>query len=86
MIVLNLFIGVILSGMDEAQQDADDAMAIGRKTGLRPLPTELAVLNEQLQALQTQLDRVARISAKDRRAHEVMVPGASIPDTAEAAE
>ncbi len=86
MIFLNLFIGVILSGMEEAQADAADEHATDRaaKAGtLRPLPEELAQLHLQLDALQAQLARINRITEKHDGAKEILVP----PDPAmEAAE
>ncbi|MEM7609683.1 MAG: ion transporter [Myxococcota bacterium] len=87
MIFLNLFIGVILSGMDEAQQDASDLAAEDRaeKTGaMRPLTEELESLHQQLEALQSQLSRVTRFASKNETAKEILVPGDA--PAAEAAE
>ena len=85
MIFLNLFIGVILSGMDEAQADANDearADRAMREGKMRPLPEELAILHEQLAKVEEQLARINRFAQKDEVLGEVMVP----PTTPEAAE
>lgn len=79
MIFLNLFIGVIISGMDEAQQEAEDATALERATRegkMRPLPEELALLHEQVNALQEQIARVSRGIASSEVASEILIaPG-----------
>lgn len=79
MIFLNLFIGVILSGMDEAQAEADAAAAQLRadKAGRKPatLHDELHKLQEQLAALQSQLSRVQRATDKVHDARELPIPG-----------
>ena len=90
MIFLNLFIGVIISGMDEAQQEAEDATALeraSREGTMRPLPEELTLLQEQVEALQEQIARVSRGIASSAAASEILIaPGkdAEAPATAEA--
>lgn len=77
MIFLNLFIGVILSGMEEAQADAADDHAANKaeQAGtLRPLPEELAQLHTQLAQLQNQLARIHRITDRHDGAAEILVP------------
>ncbi len=68
MIFLNLFIGVILSGMDEAQAEADVAAGVMRaeRLGRRPatLDDELENLQKQLALMQEQLSRVQRATRK----------------------
>lgn len=84
MVFLNLFIGVILSGMDEAQADANDDAALlkAKKTGqLQSLDAELKTLHRQLEAIQSQLARVYRITTKDEAAKGIMVPPADTGDT-----
>lgn len=64
MVILNLFVGVIMTGMDEAreeQQKMDDL----EKAGDVGLQAELAALNLQLSALQTQVAKVQMIANRD---------------------
>ncbi len=58
MIVLNLFIGVIMSGMDEATQEAHRDLILSKLKGPPSLHTELDRLDEHLAAVQEQLLRV----------------------------
>ncbi len=63
MIILNLFIGVIMAGMDEAQKEAEEAELIAlRGGGARTLPDELNELNKQLAAMQEQVERVQKLA------------------------
>jgi voltage-gated sodium channel len=66
MIVLNLFIGVILGGMSEAQQEADEADRLERLlrqgTGETTLQDELAALSERLDDLQQRVGRAQRLA------------------------
>lgn len=64
MIILNLFIGVILSGMDEAQKEAEDQIAALRG-GQPTVDDELRSLEEQLVAMQDRLARVRRRRAAE---------------------
>ncbi len=56
MIVLNLFVGVIMTGMDEAQKEQN----IARELEDRPstMENDLATLETQLAAIQLQVDRI----------------------------
>lgn len=58
MIVLNLFIGVIISGMDEATAETHREEVIKSMEGPISLQRELARLDESLTAVQDQLERV----------------------------
>ena len=61
MIILNLFIGVIMSGMDEAQAEAEQ-MAREMAGGGKPtVDTEIAALQEELEAIQSRLASLARL-------------------------
>lgn len=63
MIILNLFIGVIMNGMDEAQREADDenrARIREARGDNRPISTELADLNRRLADLTDSLGRLQR--------------------------
>ncbi len=60
MIILNLFIGVILSGMDEAQKESEDMLAAMRPEGLPSIDDELRSLEDQVVAIQDQIARVRR--------------------------
>ena len=62
MIILNLFIGVIMSGMDEAQAEAEQ-MARELAGGGKPtVSTEIAALQEELEAMQSRLASLARLA------------------------
>lgn len=54
MIILNLFIGVIMNGMDEAQAEAEELASQGRE-GRDSLADQIASLNSQLAAMQKTL-------------------------------
>ncbi len=58
MIVLNLFIGVIISGMDEATAETQREELVATMKGPVSLQRELARLDESLTAVQDQLQRV----------------------------
>ena len=58
MIVLNLFIGVIMSGMDEATAEAHRELVVERFKGPPNLQRELDRLDESLVAVQEQMTRV----------------------------
>ncbi len=67
MVILNLFVGVIMTGMDEAQREHEEER-IMRKAGpdaADDLESQLLELNAQLEALGGQLERVRRL-AKER--------------------
>lgn len=61
MVVLNLFIGVIMTGMDQAQEEQEAAMLLARTGGMPedadeqggPLDSELGFLQAQISALET---------------------------------
>ena len=66
MIILNLFIGVIMSGMEEAQQEAqDEARALAGDEA--PSSMELSDLVRQLGDLQDALSRAQRRVAREER-------------------
>jgi len=59
MIILNLFIGVIMNGMDEAQAEAAEAEFVRLRKGPEPsLEEELRNLNKQLTTVQEQVTRI----------------------------
>jgi voltage-gated sodium channel len=65
MIVLNLFIGVIMNGMTEAQKESDNLTAIERlRSGTAmqetTLPEDLAALEKQLVELQGRVQQITR--------------------------
>ncbi len=68
MVMLNLFIGVIMSGMAEAAADRDTDERDARGGGAPTLADELAVLTQQLQAMQRQVEQVRRRGAKQAEA------------------
>ncbi|MFU8805222.1 MAG: ion transporter, partial [Bradymonadaceae bacterium] len=78
MIVLNLFIGVIMSGMDEATAEAHRELVLTKLQGPPDLHTELERLNDSLVAVQTQLDNV-RMWAADIQAHERAKQAGQVP-------
>ena len=66
MIILNLFIGVIMNGMDEAQKEAEEGQLIALRQGDEPsLEEDLSELQKQLVAVQEQLERA------QKRAHKL---------------
>lgn len=57
MIVLNLFIGVIMTAMDEVRKEHETEARIARKaTGVQHLEDEIAEIHNQLDAIKKQLD------------------------------
>jgi voltage-gated sodium channel len=64
MIVLNLFIGVILSGMGEAQKESEDQVA-AMAGGVPSLDEELRQLELQVAGLSEQIGRVRRRRASN---------------------
>lgn len=68
MIILNLFIGVIMGGMDEAKRETAALEAEKRDAGMFDLDVELNKLTEQLGELQDQIDLIQsrRALKKDR--------------------
>lgn len=71
MIILNLFIGVIMNGMDEAQQDADDMEELERlrrSGGVASQPSmadELAELQKQLTQTQAHIAKLSRRAKRE---------------------
>lgn len=81
MIVLNLFIGVILSGMGEAQKESEDQVAAARG-GVPTLDDELRTLEQQIATMQEQVARVRRRRASNLitdRAPEGELPPEAVP-------
>lgn len=69
MIILNLFIGVIMNGMEEAQKEADEAELTRLRVGDEPsLHDELATLAQQMEAIQEQMERVQKKAMKGAKA------------------
>jgi len=61
MIILNLFIGVIMNGMEEAQKEAGQAELIRLRVGDEPsVHDDLAELQEQLAAMQDLLEQAQK--------------------------
>lgn len=69
MIILNLFIGVILSGMDEARREAEDESdaikARIRGTAGPSLADELKVIAQRLGEIQSHVEKLQRRSGRD---------------------
>ena len=61
MIILNLFIGVIMKGMDEAQAEAAALDAVEAKGELR-VSAQLASLQDELARLQRRLGEIQTIA------------------------
>lgn len=64
MIIMNLFIGVIMTGMEEAQEEAEDerrAKVLGREATLED---ELADLEKQFSTIEAQVKRVRKLARK----------------------
>ena len=64
MVILNLFVGVIMAGMDEARAEQNQLEQLER-AGDEGLQGELVQLNIQLEAIQAQLAKIQLISARD---------------------
>lgn len=89
MIFLNLFIGVILNGMDEAQAEAaqEKQLAAAAKEGQpRHLDDELDALTKQLDLLKEQIGRIQRAAADDDHVRSLPIPGTVQAKAPEAAE
>lgn len=89
MIFLNLFIGVILNGMDEAQREAaeEDQLAKAAKEGQpRHLDDELLALTQQLDLIKEQIGRIQRAAAGDDHVRSLPIPGTVQTRAPEAAE
>ncbi len=82
MVFLNLFVGVILSGMDEAQKEAD-MLNEAEQPSAKLLDTELSKLLSQLSDVQEQLERMQFAAKQHPVLAELRLAEA---DTAEAAE
>ena len=63
MIILNLFIGVIMSGMDEAQKESEVAQALNDKENPTVLG-ELKAIETQLESINTTLDNVRELAKR----------------------
>jgi voltage-gated sodium channel len=71
MVMLNLFIGVIMNGMTEAQNEADaEERDRQRGTGPATVADELHALSGQLHELQQRVDAAARRAARERMTAE----------------
>ncbi|MAQ17908.1 MAG: potassium transporter [Sandaracinus sp.] len=78
MIFLNLFIGVILNGMDEAQREAAEeaqAAAAAAVGDPRHLDDELRSLTEKLGDLQLQIARIQKAASGDDKIRTLPIPG-----------
>lgn len=64
MIILNLFIGVIMTGMDEAQAEANEMARAESDRAEATFETELDALEEQLGALQDRMSKLRRMAKK----------------------
>ena len=64
MIILNLFIGVIMTGMDEAQAEANEIAAAERDSGEATLETELDALEQQIGAITEQMAKLRRMAKR----------------------
>jgi voltage-gated sodium channel len=69
MVVLNLFIGVIMNGMDQAQKEADQSERDRlRGGGVRTMHDELAEVNERLVELNDLVEQVQTMAKRIRTA------------------
>jgi voltage-gated sodium channel len=82
MIILNLFIGVIMKGMEEAQAEANALDTESR--GEARLTTQLSSLGEELAQLQRRLAEIQTLAARQERAKpEPIEVGEPVPAPAE---
>jgi len=63
MVILNLFVGVIMSGMDEAQREQAQLARVGSEE--QDLGHELHVLQQQLDAIQAQMETVSVLAKQE---------------------
>jgi voltage-gated sodium channel len=66
MVVLNLFIGIIMSGMDEATAEEKRALVLKKLQGPNGLDQELNRLDQRMAAVQEQLERVTLLAIQMR--------------------
>jgi voltage-gated sodium channel len=69
MVMLNLFIGVIMNGMSEAQAEAEEMLEKERRASGLPehdLRNELVRLARQMGEVERSLDTLARRAGRDR--------------------
>jgi voltage-gated sodium channel len=64
MVIMNLFIGVIMTGMEEAQEEAEESLRAERRGRAATLEDELADLEKQFAAIETQVRRVRKLAGK----------------------
>jgi voltage-gated sodium channel len=68
MVILNLFVGVIMSGMADAQKEAEDEQRrAARGHGEPDIQDELHEMHQQLNDIQEQLGRIRRLAEAGRR-------------------
>lgn len=68
MVILNLFVGVIMNGMEEAQEESEQELRRLHLPGRSPtLHEELHAMHEQLDAIQEQLRRLRRLAEAEHR-------------------
>jgi len=86
MVILNLFIGVIMNGMEEAQKEAEEAELIRLRGGGEPtIHDDLAALQAQLEALNDTVARVQKRAQRDLRAAPPVAVSASPADVGSSA-
>ena len=66
MIILNLFIGVIMSGMEEAQAEAAEALRMANPETAPTPASEVEALQRELEAMQARLGSLAHMLNKPR--------------------
>ncbi len=66
MVILNLFIGVIMSGMDEAQAEANELMRLEKSEHAPTFEGELDALQQQLDALQDRMGSLRRLAKRTK--------------------
>lgn len=81
MIILNLFIGVIMNSMTEAQEEAD-ARRSTQNNNATSLPHELKELQKQLSEMQKRIGRLHMIATVSSSWSEKEVPGGEEPSQA----
>ncbi|WNG39946.1 ion transporter [Archangium minus] len=81
MIILNLFIGVIMSGMEEAAEEEEERRRLAVPSRSRSLEHELEELERAMAEMQQHLARLRKTAAHQRPAQPGGPNGAHIPET-----
>lgn len=66
MVMLNLFIGIIMAGMDEARKEEEEKQERAKRKIEKDLDNDIEQIHENLESLQTHLDELKRKLAREQ--------------------